>query len=164
MKHTYSTIGAGDAGTVRDGMVYVKLTEKKKRGRSQEDLQRILRARLQEVPGIVPSFTEVGRLGGEKPLLVNLRGEDIDLLKRYAAELKGELYRIPGIVDLEATLEHDIPEFRLAVHREKAVSTGVTTGDIVRTVGALVGGQAVTTYEDEDGDAVDVRVRLPLML
>ncbi|MGZ8440298.1 MAG: efflux RND transporter permease subunit [Candidatus Deferrimicrobiaceae bacterium] len=164
VKHTYSTIGAGDAGTVRDGMVYVKLVEKKKRGRSQEELQRILRARLQEVPGIVPSFTEVGRLGGEKPLLVNVRGEDIDLLKRYAAELKGELYRIPGIVDLEATLEHDIPEFRLAVHREKAVSTGVTTGDIVRTVGALVGGQAVTTYEDEDGDAVDVRVRLPLVL
>jgi len=34
----------------------------------------------------------------------------------------------------------------------------------VRMVGALVGGQAVTTYEDEDGDAVDVRVRLPLSL
>jgi HAE1 family hydrophobic/amphiphilic exporter-1 len=31
----------------------------------------------------------------------------------------------------------------------------------VRTVGALVGGQAVSTYEDEDGDSVDVRVRLP---
>jgi HAE1 family hydrophobic/amphiphilic exporter-1 len=28
-------------------------------------------------------------------------------------------------------------------------------------VGALVGGEAVSTYEDEDGDAVDVRVRLP---
>jgi HAE1 family hydrophobic/amphiphilic exporter-1 len=38
---------------------------------------------------------------------------------------------------------------------------GITTGHIVRTVGALVGGQAVTTYEDEDGDAVNVRVRLP---
>jgi HAE1 family hydrophobic/amphiphilic exporter-1 len=38
---------------------------------------------------------------------------------------------------------------------------GITTGHIVRTVGALVGGQTVTTYEDEDGDAVNVRVRLP---
>jgi HAE1 family hydrophobic/amphiphilic exporter-1 len=35
------------------------------------------------------------------------------------------------------------------------------TAHIVRTVGALVGGQAVTTYEDEDGDAVNVRLRLP---
>ncbi|HSL99947.1 MAG TPA: efflux RND transporter permease subunit [Candidatus Limnocylindria bacterium] len=161
VKHTYATIGAGDAGTVRDGMVYLKLTEKKERKRSQEELQRFLRGRLLEIPGIVPSFTEVGRMTGDKPLVVNIRGEDIDLLKRYAADLKGELYRIPGIVDLEATLEHDIPEFRFAVHREKAVSTGVTTADIVRTVGAMVGGQAVTNYEDEDGDAVDVRVRLP---
>jgi len=164
VKHTYATIGAGDAGTVRDGMVYLKLTEKKERKRSQEDLQRVLRRRLREIPGIVPSFTEVGRMTGDKPLLVNIRGEDIALLKRYAAELKGELYRIPGIVDLEATLEHDIPEFRLAVHREKSASTGVTTADIVRTVGTLVGGEAVTNFEDEDGDAVDVRVRLPLAM
>ena len=161
VKHTYATIGAGDAGTVRDGMVYLKLTEKKERKKSQEEITRTLRTRLQDVPGIVPSFTEVGRMTGDKPLVVNIRGEDLDLLKRYAADLKGELYRIPGIVDLEATLEHDIPEFRFAVHREKAVSTGVTTADIVRTVGAMVGGQAVTNYEDEDGDAVDVRVRLP---
>jgi HAE1 family hydrophobic/amphiphilic exporter-1 len=71
------------------------------------------------------------------------------------------MYLIPGIVDIEVTLEQDIPEFRLVVDRERAVDAGVTTGHIVRTVGALVGGQAVTTYEDEDGDAVNVRVRLP---
>ena len=65
-------------------------------------------------------------------------------------------------MDLEVTLEQDIPEYRLSVDRERAVDTGVMTGQIVRTVGALVGGQAVSTYEDEDGDAVNVRVRLPL--
>ena len=64
-------------------------------------------------------------------------------------------------MDLEVTLEQDIPEYRLTVDRERALDAGVMSADIVRTVGALVGGQAVTTYEDEDGDAVDVRVRLP---
>ena len=78
--------------------------------------------------------------------------------------MKREIYPIPGIVDLEVTLEQDIPEFRLTVDRERAMDAGVMTADIVRTVGALIGGQAVTTYEDEDGDAVDVRVRLPLDL
>ena len=78
--------------------------------------------------------------------------------------LKEKIYQIPGIVDLEVTLEQDIPEFRLTVDRERAVDTGVMTANIVRTVGALVGGQAVSTYEDEDGDAVNVRVRLPLAL
>jgi len=35
---------------------------------------------------------------------------------------------------------------------------------LASTVGALVGGQVVTTYEDEEGEAVNVRVRLPQAL
>jgi len=164
VKHTYSTIGAGDTGTVRDARVYVKLVERKDRKRNQEEIQRDLRQRLEKIPGILPALIEWAGGSSEKPLVVNVRGEEIPLLKRYAADLKQELYKIPGIADLEVTLEQDIPEFRLSVDRERAVDAGVMTGDIVRTVGALVGGQAVTTYEDEDGDAVNVRVRLPLDL
>ena len=164
VKHVYATIGARDQDTVRDGMVFVKLKERKERVRKQEEIQRDLRERIEKIPGILPAIVEAGRMGNEKPLMVNVRGEDIALLKKYAAELKKEIYKIPGIVDMEVTLEQDIPEFRLIVDRERAADAGVMTGDIVRAVGALVGGQAVTTYEDEDGDAVNVRVRLPLAL
>jgi HAE1 family hydrophobic/amphiphilic exporter-1 len=164
VKHTYATIGAGDTGTVRDAMVFVKLKERKERKRKQEEIQQDLRQRIEKIPGILPAILEAGRMDNQKPLVINVRGEDIALLKKYAAVLKEEIYKIRGIVDLEVTLEQDIPEFRLVVDRERAVDAGVMTGDIVRTVGALVGGQAVTTYEDEDGDAVNVRVRLPLAL
>ncbi|GAB4240465.1 MAG: efflux RND transporter permease subunit [Deltaproteobacteria bacterium] len=161
VRSTFATIGAGDTGTVRDGMVYVKLSEKGERERSQDAIQKEVRGRLAAIPGILPAIVEVGRVTGEKPFNVAVRGEDIALLKRYAADLKAQLYRIPGIVDLEVTLEHDIPEYRLAVDGERAADLGVTTGSVVRTVGALVGGQTVSTYEDPDGDAVNVRVRLP---
>jgi HAE1 family hydrophobic/amphiphilic exporter-1 len=161
VKHTYATIGAGDQGTVRDAMVYVKLVDRKERKRDQRTIQEEARNRLQKIPGILPFITEAGRMDNRKPLLVNVKGNDISLLKKYAAQLKEKMYLIPGIVDIEVTLEQDIPEFRLVVDRERAVDAGVTTGHIVRTVGALVGGQAVTTYEDEDGDAVNIRVRLP---
>jgi HAE1 family hydrophobic/amphiphilic exporter-1 len=164
VKHTFATIGAGDTGTVRDAKVFVKLKERKERKRKQDEIQRDLRKRIEKIPGILPAILEWAGGSSEKPLVVNVRGEDIALLKKYAAELKEGIYGIPGIVDLEVTLEQDIPEFRLVVDRERAVDAGVMTGDIVRTVGALVGGQAVTTYEDEDGDAVNVRVRLPLGL
>ncbi len=162
--HMYATVGAGDTGTVRDGRIFVKLKERKARARKQEEIQRDLRTRIEKIPGILPAIVEAGRVGDEKPLVVNVRGEDISLLKKYAAQLKEEIYKVPGIVDLEVTLEQDIPEFRLKIDRERAVDTGIMTGNVVRTVGALVGGQAVTTYEDEDGDAVNVRVRLPLSL
>jgi HAE1 family hydrophobic/amphiphilic exporter-1 len=164
VQHTYATIGAGDTGTVRDASVFIKLKERKDRKRKQEEIQRDLRDQIGKIPGILPAILEAGRMDNQKPLVVNVRGEDIGLLKKYAAELKEAIYKIPGIVDLEVTLEQDIPEFRLVVDRQRATDAGVMTGDIVRTAGALVGGQAVSTYEDEDGDAVNVRVRLPLAL
>jgi hydrophobic/amphiphilic exporter-1 (mainly G- bacteria), HAE1 family len=159
--HTYATIAAKDMDTVRDAAVYVKLVDRAKRNRSQEQVQEDIRRKLDRVAGIVPNFQEAGSLGSRKPLMVSIRGENIDELKKYGAALKAEMYRIPGIVDMEVSLEQDTPEFRLKIDREKTVNSGVMTSTIVRTVGALVGGQAVTTYEDEDGDAIDVRVRLP---
>jgi HAE1 family hydrophobic/amphiphilic exporter-1 len=164
IQNTYATIGAGDQGTVRDAMVYVKLVDRKERKRNQKAIQEDARNRLQKIPGILPFITEAGRMDVRKPLLINVRGDDISLLKKYAAALKEKMYQIPGIVDIDVTLEQDIPEFRLIVDRERAVDAGIMTAHIIRTVGALVGGQAVTTYEDEDGDAVNVRVRLPATL
>jgi hydrophobic/amphiphilic exporter-1 (mainly G- bacteria), HAE1 family len=162
IEHTYASIGAGDNGTVRQGTLYVKLKEKSERKRRQEEIQQEFRSRLQKIPGIITSIERVGDVGGaQKPLQVNLRGEDIPTLKRYAAALKKEIYKIPGVVDLEVTLDHDIPEYRMTVDRERAQDAGVNTNEIASTVSRLVGGEAVSTYEDEDGDAVDVRVRLP---
>ena len=160
--HSYATVGAGDNGTVRDGILYLKLTERRSRQRSQFELQRLVRERLSRIPGITFSLDEVGQIGGtQKPLTVNLKGDDLATLKRLGLRLKEELYTVPGIVDLAMTLEYDIPEYRLKIDREKALSAGVNTRDVVDVLGRLVGGEAVSTYEDEDGDAVDVRVRLP---
>ena len=160
--HTYATIGAGDSGTVRDGLLYLKLKERSERKRNQFQLQRIVRDRLYKIPGITFSLEEVGQIGGvQKPLNVNLKGDDLKTLKELGQKLKDELYRVPGIVDLAVTLEHDIPEYRLKIDREKALSAGVNSNEIVATLGRLIGGEAISTYEDEDGDAVNVRVRLP---
>ena len=160
--HSYATIGAGDSGTVRDGLLYLKLKERAARKRNQFDIQRIARERLYRIPGITFSIEEVGQIGGaQKPLNVNLKGDDLNTLKRLGRQLKEELYQVPGIVDLAVTLEHETPEYRIRVDREKALSAGVSTNDIVATVGRLIGGEAISTYEDEDGDAVDLRVRLP---
>jgi len=163
--HTYATIGAGDSGTVRDGLLYVKLKERSEGRKNQFVLQREVRERFSKISGITFSIEEVGQVGGsQKPLNVNLKGDDLAVLKDLGRRLKDELYKVPGIVDIAMTLENDIPEYHLRVDREKALSAGVTTNDIVGVVGRLVGGEAISTYEDEDGDAVDVRVRLPQSL
>jgi HAE1 family hydrophobic/amphiphilic exporter-1 len=162
VSHAYATIGAGDNGTVRSGVIFVKLKNRSDRTAGQKEVQQDFRRRFAAVPGVTTSIEEVDESGqSRKPLQVNLRGTDIVKLKAYANRLRDKMYAIRGIREIEISMEHDVPEYRLAVDREKALSAGVNTDAIVRTVGALIGGEVVSTYEDEDGDAVDVRVRLP---
>lgn len=161
--HTYATIGAGDSDTVRDAMVYVKLTEKSRRKLSQAQLLPLVRARLERIPGLILSVLDEPD-AWDKPFQMNIRGDDIALLKQYAAAVKRELYAIDGLVDIEATLELELPEYRILVDRQRAAALGLGTAAITSTVGALVGGQVVSTFEDETGEAVNVRVRLPLPL
>jgi HAE1 family hydrophobic/amphiphilic exporter-1 len=161
VERIYAAIAPRDADTVRDARLYVRLVDPAARTRSQAEIQRLVRARLYEVPGIVPSISEAGRLDDRKPLLVRVRGEDLARLREYALQIRDALYRVPGLVDLEVTLEHETPEYRLAVDRERARDAGLDSAAITQALAALVGGRAVSTFEDEEGEARDVRVRLP---
>ncbi len=100
VESTYGSIGAGDAGTVRDGRVYVKLRDKSLRARSQREIERDVRRQLLTVPGIVASLLQAEAMDSRKPLLVNVRGEDIARLRDLSQQLKDRLYDVPGIVDL----------------------------------------------------------------
>ncbi|MBI2214355.1 MAG: efflux RND transporter permease subunit [Acidobacteria bacterium] len=157
---TYAAIAPAEGDTVQTAMVYVHLVEKGERTRSQRELMPDIRAKLGEIPGLVLSVEEDPD-NMQKPFQLLVRGEEIPKLKEYAASIKRRLYGIRGIVDLDATLEQELPEYRLVVDRERARASGIGTDDLVRTIGALVGGQVVSTYEDETGEAVDVRIRLP---
>src|SRR4029079_4063415 len=131
VERLYASIGAGAAGTVRDARVYIKLTSREERPRrAQHEVERDLRQQLLRIPGIVPSLGQAASLDNRKLLLVNLRGEDITTLKEYSQRLKDALYSVPGGVYLEATLEHDLPEYRLIVDRERAFDVGLNSGAI----------------------------------
>ncbi|HEY0787852.1 MAG TPA: efflux RND transporter permease subunit, partial [Thermoanaerobaculia bacterium] len=160
VESTYAAIAPADGDTVQMAQIYIELTEKGERDRSQQEIMVDMRDRLRRVPGIVLSVEEDPD-NMQKPLQLLVRGEEIGKLKEYAAAIKRKLYGIPGIVDLDATLEQELPEYRFHVDRERARDAGIGTDALVRTIGALIGGQVVSTFEDETGEAVDVRIRLP---
>ena len=157
---TYGTIGAGETGTVREGSVYVKLKDKKHRRHTQEQLEGMARGMISRIAGIIPSIIMADSMHGQKPINLNLRGDDLEVLQSYSERLKKMMAQIPGVVDVSSSLDQDKPELRLKVDRARAVHVGLSTAQVVNTLGPLVGGKVVTTYEDHDGDAYDVRVRL----
>jgi len=95
-------IGAGRGdGPGRHGVR--ELSEKKERKRGQDGIQKEVRERAGDDPRDRPRDRRGGKGHRGEAVHLAVRGEDIGLLKGYAAALKQEIRKIPGIVDLEVT-------------------------------------------------------------
>jgi HAE1 family hydrophobic/amphiphilic exporter-1 len=157
--YTYTTIG--EAGITRrgptEGVVFVKL--KSSRGKTFSQVLSEARLAVAVVPGLTYGFTEAGAFGS-KPLQYSVRGAETDELDRLSRQLTGEMAKIPGLVDVETSLEKSKPELRVHFDRDRAGDLGLNVGPVAMTLRAAVTGEVATTIEDSAGDSHDVRVRL----
>jgi len=157
--YTYTTIG--EAGSqfrpVTEGTTYVKL--KPSRGGTFSAVLRQARQKVEQVPGLTFGLTEAGAFG-QKPIQISVRGPEIDELDRISRSLVVAMRTIPGVADIENSLEKSKPELRVEVNRQRASDVGIPVATIATTMQAAVVGQVASTIEDSAGDNHDVRVRL----
>ncbi|MBI2220311.1 MAG: efflux RND transporter permease subunit [Acidobacteria bacterium] len=159
VEYAYTTIG--EAGVsfrpVTEGSTYVKLkhgTEK-----TFSEVLREGRRAVAQVPGLTYAFIEADAFG-QKPIQISVRGADIEVLDRLSKAFAAEVRKIPGVADVESSLETSKPELRIEVDRQRAGDLGIPVATIAATLQAAVVGQVATTIEDSAGDTHDVRVRL----
>jgi HAE1 family hydrophobic/amphiphilic exporter-1 len=159
VEYTYTTIG--EAGSmyrpVTEGTTYVKL--KPHGGGTFSEVLREARNKVEQGPGLTFGLTEAGAFG-QKPIQISVRGPEIDELDKVSQRLVGEMRKIPGIADIENSLEKSKPELRVDVDRQRASDLGIPVATIATTLQAGVVGQVATTIQDSAGDNHDVRVRL----
>jgi HAE1 family hydrophobic/amphiphilic exporter-1 len=157
--YTYTTIG--EAGITRrpptEGVVYVKL--KPSRGKTFSEVLDEGRRAVTSVPGLTYGFTEAGPFG-QKPLQYSVRGPEVDELDRLSRELVQAMGKIPGVADVETSLEKSKPELRVEFDRDRAGDLGLNVAPVAMTLRAALTGEVATTIEDAAGDSHDVRVRL----
>jgi HAE1 family hydrophobic/amphiphilic exporter-1 len=87
-----------------------------------------------------------------------LQGPRLEDLERYSVELRDKVARIPGLVDVDTTLNLGKPELSVQIDRAKAADLGVSIGDAAEALRLLVGGDAVTTFND-GGEQYEVHLR-----
>jgi len=160
VEYTYTTIG--EAGSqyrpVTEGTTYVKLRESTRRKRFSTVLGDARRA-IEEVPGMTFGLFEAGPFG-QKPIQISVRGPEVDELDRISKDLVASMKKIPGVADIESSLEKSKPELKVRVDRGRASDLGLGAGVIATTLRAAVAGEVATRVEDASGDSHDVRVRL----
>ncbi|NQU41195.1 MAG: efflux RND transporter permease subunit [Lentisphaerae bacterium] len=153
---TISRIGRPEAGShphpVNYAEVHIELKPFKewKQFKTKAKLIESIEAKLKPFPGVQLNFTQPIQnafdelLSGIKSqLAIKLYGEDLDVLRRKAEEIRGAIDTIPGLVDLSSEQSFGQPQVQIVANREACARFGVTVGEIMEMVELAVGGEVI---------------------
>lgn len=157
--------GQGTGGETNKGSMFVGLKPKAERTRSQQEIMAEIRNRLRKTPGLKGFAEDVSLVGGGQrmvPIQYTIKGRDLTGLQQYSENVVAEFSKLPGIVDVDSSLETGKPEIRVHIDRDKAADLGVNIASVAETINLLISGEVETTkYRDESrGRRYDVKMKL----
>ncbi len=94
------------------------------------DVQTYLKERIREV-----------LTGSSHPIVIRIYGEDMDVLRRIAADIEEELRAEDGLKEVHTELLVDIPQVDIKVDLDLAAAYGVKPGDVRRQAGYMLAGE-----------------------
>ena len=162
--YTLATIGGDPSHTRNLASVYVRLLPIEKRKLDQFEVMAIVRNEV--LPPLTASLRTsvqpVATIGGggaqnaDVQFLIN--GPDLKKLEEIGQQLVKKAQSIPGVVDVDSSLNIGKPELSIEIDRPKASDLGVPIADAAEALRLLVGGDQVTTY-NESGEQYEVHLR-----
>ena len=141
----------------------VSVIPRQQRTETLTDLNNHFRSRLQRVAGItVTSVASADETvsGGQKPIMISIKGQDLDELQRISDRFMQQVSKVQGVVDLESSLKEPKPTLSMTVNRAVASDLGLSVNQIANVLRPLLAGDDVTTWEDDRGETYDVNLRL----
>lgn len=119
--------------------------------RSREEILEDLREALADIPGIVTSVEQPlahlisHMLSGVKAQVgIKLYGDDLEILRSKAQEIRQAIATVPGVTDLQVEPQVDIPQLRIEIDGEKLKTFGLTREDINEFVETAMNGEVVS--------------------
>ena len=162
--YTLVTIAGDPAKTRNFGTIYIRLNPIEARARDQFAVMDVIRK------GILPAFSadirtsvqEVAVIGGggsqNAAVQFVINGPDLKKLEVLGRQLVDKVKGMPGVVDIDTSLNTGKPELSVHVDRPKAADLGVPISDAAEALRLLVGGDQVTTFNDA-GEQYEVHLR-----
>jgi HAE1 family hydrophobic/amphiphilic exporter-1 len=163
--YTLVTVADDPAQTQNAGTIYVRLKPLSGRSRDQFTVMNQVR------DGVLPKFAAAHLRTGVRPIATiggggnqnadiqfTISGPDLNKLQQYADRVSAAARKMPGVVDVDTSLNVGKPEISVHIDRLKASDLGVQIADAAEALRLLVGGDQVTTY-NENGEQYEVHVR-----
>ncbi len=148
----------GEKNVASIGVFLLKNRDGKK---SNVDVKEEMRGILAGYGNIKSSVDYFSRVGGgqDKPFIMQLKGDDLDMLLEYSEKLIERLKKIPDLVEVVSSHSKGKPEYRVVLNEQKMKMLGVTHKTAGQELRYHVGGEIVGKLRDK-GLEYDIRMRL----
>jgi HAE1 family hydrophobic/amphiphilic exporter-1 len=118
-----------------------------------------LRKRFDGVPDLQARIVRPVLFSSRTPIEVEVHGDDLDRLKLYADRASEVMSTLPGLTDVQATLQSGAPEVQIVYDRDRLARYGMNVGEVARLVRDKVQGFEATRLNLKDR-RVPIVVRL----
>jgi HAE1 family hydrophobic/amphiphilic exporter-1 len=131
-----------------------------------DSLQEWIKNQLTDIPGLraqimrAQTTLQVTLGTVEAPLVVEVRGKDMDILKSLSDQVTTILEQQKGLTAVETSFQEGRPEVEVVIDRSSATSYGLTPYSIGAQLSGLLSGQKLGEYEDE-GEYINIMLRSP---
>lgn len=146
--------------------IFVRLKEKRKRTYSKEEIMKMIDTKgnelVKEVHDDYSLLIDEGQGSEEeKKLVVNIFGNENDVLEKLATEFAKKMGQVKGLQNIVMTDLRKRPEYSLIVDRGRAAYYGLTVKDVADSVHAQVRGMRPTKFHElSKGQEIETITRL----
>ncbi len=138
-------------------------------GMTKDQLVRDMEDRLNDMPGIEPTFSQpvrdqilesISQIDGQ--IVIKLFGDDMTLLREQGREVLNRIGKVQGVVRAFIDRDGDLPQYRLEIDRAAAARYGLNVMDVQDVIEmALAGKVATELWEGDRHFSVAVRLDEP---
>ncbi len=156
VKEVISRIGRPESGAhphpVNYAEINLELTpiSEWKTAKNKDSLIERMEEELSVYPGVQLSFAQPIQnvfeellAGVKSELAVKVFGEDMEILKQKAEEIREAIFDVPGVADLSVEQSFGQPQVQVIVDRERCARYGVNVDEVQEIVEIAVGGEVV---------------------
>ena len=126
-----------------------------------DDEERVLadlRQAVRTLPGVRVEFARPSYFSFAMPLEVEIRGHDLEQLRRVAQQWTEAFTGLDGLTDVRSSMAPGEPELQITFDRPKLAALGLDLADVATIIKQNVQGEVATALTRAERD-VDIRVR-----
>lgn len=158
--NTFTTIGSQNQPV---NMADILVLMKPKKERSMDVFMLIFKMRNElkdQIPGVQLWYGLPSDVGPpQKPIMTSIQGPDLAVSRTIADSVMAIFKTVPGLVDLESSLEETKPEVQIRLKRDVAANAGVDVYAVASTVQQMIDGVKVSDFQEGD-QQYEVRLQL----